>query len=176
MRLGITGLEAAIADQYLSSSEFSGSRMFFSQAAAPNGWTKDTTYDDCGLRVTNGTTSSGGSVNFSSMMTTQTLSGTASLSGTALGPTTLSTSNLPYHTHSYNWVGSTSAGDTLQPSAKVYIKPPTQNTVNTFASSPTSTAWTGGSHTHTISPGTAPAGVSFNMAIQYLDVIIATKN
>ena len=67
-RFGSTALEAAVATLYLTSGEFIGSRMLFAQSSAPSGWTKDSTYNDYALRVTNGTTSSGGSINFSSIM------------------------------------------------------------------------------------------------------------
>ena len=176
-RFGSTALEAAVATLYLTSGEFIGSRMLFAQSSAPSGWTKDSTYNDYALRVTNGTTSSGGSINFSSIMTTQTLTGTATMTGTSLGPTTLSTSNLPSHQHSGPWVGATNAGDTQNPATRVYNWGSYMATsLGAYASSPTTTAWTGGSHTHSVSPSTAPAGVSFSMAVKYLDVIIATKN
>lgn len=174
-RFGSTALEAAVATLYIGYGEFIGSRMLFAQSSAPAGWTKDSTYNDYALRVTTGTTTSGGSINFSSIMTTQTLSGSASMTGTSLGPTTLTTTNLPSHTHSASWIGGTNAADTANPAVKVYLASSYYSTAGTFASSPTTTAWTGGSHTHTVSPSTSPAGVSFSMAVKYLDVIIATK-
>jgi hypothetical protein len=176
MKFGSLALEAAVASLYISSGEFVGSRMLFAQGTAPTGWTKDSTYHDYGLRVTSGTTSTGGSINFSSVMTSKSLSGSATMSGSSLGPTTLASYHLPNHSHTYNWVGATNAGDTQNPANKVYLHPLSQTTSGTFASSPTSTSWTGGSHTHTISPSSAPAGVSFSMSVKYLDVIIATKN
>jgi microcystin-dependent protein len=153
--------------------------MLFAQSSAPAGWTKDSTYNDYALRVTTGTASSGGSVNFSSIMTTQSLAGSATISGTGLGPTTLKTSNLPTHQHGGDNVGATNAGDTQNPAVKNYLwSQLTNNSTGAKASSPATAgvAWTGGSHSHSISTSSAPAGVSFSMAVKYLDVIIATRN
>ena len=175
-RFGSTALEAAVATLYVGYGEFVGSRMLFAQSSAPAGWTKDTTYNDYALRVTTGTASSGGSVNFSSVMTTQSLAGTATMSGTGLGPTTLTTNTLPLHYHGGDWVGGTNAGDVQSPARSYLWGQLTSNSTGAFASSPTSIAWTGGSHTHTISTSSAPAGVTFSMAVKYLDVIIATRN
>lgn len=176
MRFGSLALEAAIATLYINSGEFTGSRMVFAQGTAPQGWTKDSTYNDYALRVTNGTTSSGGSINFSSVMTTQSLTGTATMSGTSLGATTLSSMNIPNHYHSGTTNGAAFISNTPSPSLKSYYWSPLVNTMNTFASPATSTAWLGGSHTHSVSPAQGTAGVSFDMSVKYLDVIIATKN
>ena len=65
---GIDGTKAtAIAT--LGASPFpAGTKMLFAQAAAPVGWTKDTTHNDKALRVVSGTGGgSGGSVAFSTL-------------------------------------------------------------------------------------------------------------
>lgn len=172
MRFVPVTLEAATAAQYIGYAEYVGSRMLFAQGTAPLGWTKDTTYNDYGLRVTSGTIATGGSLNFSSVMSSLTLAGTATLTGTAVGATTLSSSNLPYHYHSGPWVGATYAGAAVSPN-KAYFW---GNYTSGAAYASPSAQWLGGSHTHTISPGTAPAGVPLSMAVRYQDVIIASKN
>lgn len=174
MRFGPSSLEASIASIYLTSGEFVGSRMVFAQGTAPTGWTKDNTYNDYALRVTNGTVGSGGSINFSSVMTNQTLSGTATMTGTTLGATTLASTHLPDHYHSGTINGSAFVSNQSSP-LRTYLWSPTGGSTQTTLS-PTSVAWAGGSHTHSVSPATAPAGVSFDMSVKYIDVIIATKN
>jgi hypothetical protein len=120
----------------------SGTVMLFAQTSAPTGWTKSTTHDNKALRVVSGTASSGGSVAF-----------TTAFSSQNVGSTTLSTSQMPAHTHSY----STLTGG----SEFIYTSGENGDT----ASGTTGSTGGGGSHNH-----------SLNIAVQYVDVIIATKN
>jgi hypothetical protein len=130
-----------------------GTRLLFQQTAAPTGWTKDTTHTDKALRVVNGAVSSGGSVAFTSAFTSQGVSG-------AVGSTTLVESQIPSHTHTQRHYVATKGGATY---------PGGQG--GTLASNITTTATGGGgSHNHSFS------GNSINLAVQYVDVIIATKN
>ena len=120
----------------------SGTRMSFNQTSAPTGWTKDTTaaINDSILRLVTGSVSSGGSVAFS----------TWNSSGTT-GAYTLSTADIPAHTHTYNdfnTVGSGSGGTNR----------------NVFVDSTGSTGG-GGSHSHSLSNN-----------IKYYDFIIAAKD
>lgn len=132
----------------------SGTRLLFQQTAAPTGWTKVTTFNDVALRVVSGTVSSGGSVSFSAAFTSQSVGGTVS-------STTLSTSQMPSHTHT---AGSTttvgSAGKTGGPSVRG---------IDT-AGNDTSATGGGGSHTHGFT------GSTIDLAVQYVDVIIASKD
>ena len=148
-----------------------GTRMMFAQTSAPTGWTKDTTnYNNHALRVVTGTASTGGSVAFTTAFASQTptISNTLSLdtSGLSAGATTLSTAQMPSHLHSGGSGGSSTvdAGSTFS----------VANTGNTGSTGG------GGSHSHSIS-GTASlsGGITssaINLAVQYLDVITATKN
>ncbi len=130
-----------------------GTRLLFQQTAAPTGWTKDTTHTDKALRVVNGAVSSGGSVAFTSAFTSQGVSG-------VVGSTTLVESQIPSHTHTQRHYVATKGGATY---------PGGQG--GTLASNITTTATGGGgSHNHSFS------GNSINLAVQYVDVIIATKN
>ena len=67
----------------------SGTIMLFQQTAAPTGWTKLTALNDVGLRIVSGTAGS---------VTNQTAFSTV-FTQTATGATTLSTSQIPSHTH-----------------------------------------------------------------------------
>ena len=137
----------------------SGTVMLFVQSAAPTGWTKSTAHNDKALRVVSGSVSSGGSVAFSTAFASQSIS--ASWSG-SIGATTLSIAQIPSHTHGYErWVGA--FGGTLDSFGGW-----AENTYNTGATGG------GGSHTHSVSGSVAVN--SINMAVQYVDVIICTKN
>jgi len=82
----------------------SGTLMLFQQTAAPTGWTKQTTHNNKALRVVSATASSGGSVAFTTAFASQTPTGSVtitSVTGSA-GSTTLSTPQIPSHTHNYD--------------------------------------------------------------------------
>ena len=127
----------------------SGTKMVFVQTAAPTGWTKDTSHDNKALRVVSGTASSGGSVAFTTAFASQAVSG-------SVGNTTLSTAQIPSHAH-----GGGAAGTYVVPIGSYYGLPALSNT---------EAAGGGGSHNHSFS------GTAINMAVQYVDVIIATKD
>jgi len=136
----------------------SGTKMLFQQTAAPTGWTKDTSHDNKALRVVSGTASTGGSVAFT----------TAFASGLSAGDTTLTTAQMPSHTHSsrqtYSLYNGTVGinGDAI--AGGVYGQGP-----SVFSSMPTITtgsAGSGSSHNHTLP----------SFAVAYVDLIIATKN
>lgn len=119
-----------------------GTKLLFQQTAAPTGWTKDTTHNDKALRVVSGTASSGGTNSFT----------TAMVNSFNSGATTLTTSQIPSHTH--GGVVRSSGGDGYETGA-IYSR----------SSGSTDSAGTGGSHTHTV-----------QLNVQYVDVIIATKD
>ena len=136
----------------------SGTRMSFQQTSAPTGWTKDTTstIDNSVLRLVTGTPSSGGSVAFS----------TWNSSGTT-GAYTLTTTDIPSHSHGSSTGGNFWLSNTSQPSYNIangnlnnanngYMQYPSANTGNTGG---------GGSHSHSLSNN-----------IKYYDFIIATKD
>ena len=158
-----------------------GTALLFQQTAAPTGWTKVTTYNDYALRVVNGSTSTGGSVAFSTAFASQAVSGSVGTSGA----TTLTTGQIPNHYHSVYSAGF--AGN-------LGVQPQTSGGDGSwygFADVPEGTHTTGspagtgsgmyadtnngggGSHTHS---GGTFTGTAINLAVQYVDVIIATKN
>ena len=141
-----------------------GTRMLFAQTSAPTGWTKDTTnYNNFALRVTTGAASTGGSVGFTTAFASQTPAGTINTSGLSAGATTLTTAQMPSHTHTY----SASNGGGSFPASFGCSVGLTLNTGSTGG---------GGSHNHSISGSATFTGTAINLAVQYLDVITATKN
>ncbi len=139
--------------QMLNAPEFpSGTKLTFPQASAPTGWTKDTTHNDKALRVVSGTPSSGGSVAFSTAFASKTPSGT-------IGDTTLTTDQIPSHVHGL-LIGPSDAGSGNLDFA----------TSGGAVSMTTEAAGGGQSHTHTFS------GNAINLAVSFVDVLIATKD
>jgi hypothetical protein len=198
--------------------------MLFQQTSAPTGWTKQTTHDNKALRVVTGSASSGGSVGFTTAFASQTPAGTVSvsvsagtlgvstgtlavanatatgsLSGGAVGSTTLSLSQIPSHNHSYN--RGTTDQDGFPPGTVGNYS--IQVSGQTAPTSPTGVAAEGGggSHNHSFTQPTfsgtahnhsltgsptisgAPSvtsstfsGNAINLAVQYVDLIIASKD
>jgi hypothetical protein len=174
--------------------------MLFQQTAAPTGWTKDTTHDNKALRIVSGTVSSGGSVGFTTAFASQAVNGTianttaggsignttaggsVSVSGT-VGSTTLSESQMPSHRHSI----STLSGDG-SPTRADHSTGGTAGTVYTdytggdgshnhsfsgsgsFSGTAHNHTFTGNAHNHSFT------GTAINLAVAYVDIIIATKD
>jgi hypothetical protein len=137
----------------------SGTVMLFYQAAAPTGWTQVTTQNNKALRIVSGTGGgTGGSVAFTTAFVSQAVSGSVGTSGA----TTLSTAQMPSHTHT---IGATVAiggeGSTFSSEG------------GGGAALSTGSTGGGGSHTHT---GGTFTGTAIDLAVQYIDVIIASKN
>jgi hypothetical protein len=149
----------------------SGTKMLFQQTSAPTGWTKDLTHDNKSLRVVTGTAGSGGSVAFTTAFANQTVSGSTSsvADGGTVGDTTLTIAQIPSHTHNVTYsTNAVNGGGGTSPS---YLS----GTINTKVSS---AEGGGGSHTHsfTSTPHSHTFSGSVNLEVQYVDLIIATKN
>lgn len=132
----------------------SGTAIVFGQTNAPSGWTKVLTNDNSALRVVTGSASTGGSVAFTTAFASQAVSG-------SFGNTTLATTEIASHTHTFptggEWAGNNARYGTAFGRWGNWI--------------PTSSATGGGgSHNHSFS------GTAINLAVQYVDVIVATKN
>jgi len=136
----------------------SGTVMLFWQAAAPIGWTKLRTQNDKALRVVSGTGGvSGGTNSFSTVM-----------AQTVVGNTSITTSTMAGHTHSspggfdfiLNVGDGSGAGATTATSYYSLGK-----ASGTNGASFVNTSGSGVAHNHTIT-----------MGIQYIDVILASKN
>jgi hypothetical protein len=139
--------------------------MTFQQTSAPTGWTKVVTHNDKALRVVSGTASSGGSVAFSTAFASQAVGGT-------VGGTTLSSAQLPAHTHGSIFGSGDGAGATNAFTSYPNSGYPTFNNTNSVIYTVTSDGGSGGgsSHTHTFT------GTAINLAVNYVDMIIATKS
>ena len=169
--------------------------MFFVQTAAPTGWTKSTANDNKALRVVSGTASTGGTVAFTTAFASQGVSGSVStsisavsgsvgISGGSVGATTLSTSQIPSHAHDYTTRTIAGEPSTNSNISRAY----TNSTPQTYSAPSIGSTGGGASHDHsftapsgsfTFSSGTASSsftGTAINLAVQYVDAIIATKN
>ena len=167
---------AKLADTAVFSS---GTKMLFQQTAAPTGWTKDTSHNDKALRITSGTVGTGGSVAFETAFASQTPSGSVStsVSGTVAN-TTLSISQIPSHTHTgnvdlrTNWESGTSSQSPVGTGNARYDGSGSSPSFTTDATGG------GGAHNHGWS-GSATStftGTAINLDVQFVDVIICTKD
>ena len=158
----------------------SGTKLLFQQTAAPTGWTKDTTHNNKALRVVSGAASSGGTVAFTTAFASQTVAGSVGTSGA----TTLSTGQIPNHYHQIfvtgfagtlglqvsqgggdgSWYGFSDAPE------NPHYSTPAGSGSGVFANNDNGG---GGSHTHS---GGSFTGTAIDLAVQYVDIIIATKN
>ena len=161
---------AKIASGAIPAAFPSGTRMLFQQTAAPTGWTKDTTIDDKALRVVSGAVSSGGSVAFSTAFANRTVSGNVdnTTAGGTVGSTVLDVTQIPSHTHTFTYgTNDVNGGGGSYPmyNAGSIVKT-------------TAATGGGGGHTHTFT-GTAhnhSFSTTLDMAVQYVDLIIASKD
>jgi hypothetical protein len=203
----ISGGSAAAPSWQAVQAFSSGTVMLFRQTAAPTGWTKDTTnFNDSALRVVTGSVSSGGTQGFTTAFASQAVAGsvsttvnnatatnqnttaggsinTASLSA---GATTLSTSQIPSHTHSI--IGSNSGGtdnggffQERTVSERTYATGAQGGGGSHSHSISGSASFTGTAHSHTQDAHNHTASSSFtgtaiNLAVRYCDVIFATKD
>lgn len=179
----------------------SGTLMLFAQTAAPTGWTKSTTHDNKALRVVSGTAGSGGSSAFTTAFGTPAVTGTVGINGVpsvgnlavsvsgniAVSNTTLSINQIPSHGHAYVTSGNDSNQSNYNNDARVVGR----DSSGRVQSATTSNAGGGGAHNHGANhnlsgtlngaPGTGNLAGSLSSAttainVQYVDVIIATKN
>jgi len=143
----------------------SGTLMLFQQTAAPTGWTKQTTHNDKALRVVTGTVGSGGSSGFTTAFGTPSVTGTVSGS---TGSTTLTTTQIPSHNHTITLYGNRAYGGT-------YIaNRTTGHGTDSLSSTTTGSKGSSGSHNHSLSASFSGGAAAIN--VQYVDLIIASKN
>jgi len=148
-----------------------GTKTNFFQAAAPTGWTQCTTHNNKAMRIVSGTGGgTGGTVAFTTAFASQAVSGTNS--GGAVASTTLSTCQIPSHAHGV-LNGANSSYLYSSPAGACRFIQMGNNNVN--GNTGTSSVGGSGSHTHTFTQPTF-SGTAINLAVQYIDNIIATKN
>lgn len=131
----------------------SGTAMLFVQTSAPTGWTKSTTHNNKALRVVSGTASSGGSTAFTSVFASRTPTGT-------VGNRTLTIAMMPSHDHSMPNSGNI-VNDVRTDGSNTAVGTTSDTTGNTGGSDPHDHSWT---------------GVAMDFAVQYVDVIICTRD
>ena len=132
-----------------------GTVMSFFQATAPVGWTQVTAHDNKAMRIVNGTGGgSGGSVAFTAAFASQAIIGSNSA-------TTLTIAQIPWHTHILSVYNTIGAGAN-----------PSGGSGGSVQGTPSTDGGTGGggSHNHTFT------GTPINLAVQYIDMILASKN
>ena len=122
-----------------------GTLMLFQQTAAPTGWVKQTTHDNKALRVVSGTAGTGGAVAF-----------TTAFAAGSTGATTLTTAQMPSHSHSITSLGSQSSCGGSDGGLVA---------LNNAYSIGTTATGGGGSHTHSLA-----------LNVSYVDLIIASKS
>jgi microcystin-dependent protein len=143
-----------------------GTTLLFWQAAAPIGWTRIVTQNDKLLRVVNanGGPLGGGGTNAFSVVNAQTV----------VGNTTLTTAQIPPHTHPISDPGHSHSSNAQLQNANFGVgggssgsPQPLTATINSSTTGITvqNNTGGGGSHNHTIT-----------MSIQFIDVILASKN
>ena len=144
----------------------SGTTMLFVQTTAPTGWTKNISHNDKALRVVSGTVGTGGSVGFTTAFASQAVSG-------SIANTTLTTAQIPSHQHGRGTIFTGASPD----NPGTYIASGGGGVFYTNAGSGftgdgygTDFTGGGGSHNHSFT------GTAINLSVQYVDVIIATKN
>lgn len=167
----------------------------FQQATAPINWTQITTYNNIALRLVN----SSNTVVTSAQPFTTTFSGPIPFGGTSLSvpssgttqATTISSSQLPPHTHTTPSLPGSAQGPATPiglpttPGGISYVANGAFNfaacgQTTTSANSPSCQAWGGGSHTHTQTfggPGTVPfTSGTTNFSINYIDTILCKRS
>jgi hypothetical protein len=160
----------------------SGTVMLFVQTSAPTGWTKSTTHNNKALRIVSGTASSGGSVDFTTAFASKAVAGT-------VGNTILTVAQIPGHDHggstsangahthtmSGSWASDGTGGGTSAHIMRDDGYAGTYSDTSTIQSAgshshPISSQGSGQSHTHTFT------GTAIDLAVSYIDVILATKD
>jgi hypothetical protein len=147
-----------------------GTLMTFQQTTAPTSWTKQTTHNNKSLRVVSGTAGSGGNTAFTSVFTSRTPTGSVSVSNAAH---TLTAAQMPSHTHVLGSFSATGNKLGFGPNnIRVHGDP---NYFN-FDGGARASEGAGSSNSHTHNNTATFAGTALDFAVQYVDIIIASKN
>jgi len=166
---GTQPLDSASLNAVIQALIPTGTKMLFQQTAAPTGWTKDTTHDNKALRVVSGSASSGGTVAFTTAFASKAVSGT-------VGSTTLTTAQIPAHEHDVQGPTGHSLASQYGANsgrfATFSFSPSSVNSGNTYGDRNWYSVASGGSGSHNHSF----TGTAIDLAVSYVDLIIATKN
>jgi hypothetical protein len=172
---GVANAAFAKANTVSGQTIASGTTMTFQQTTAPTGFTKVTTYNDYAMRIVSGSVANKtNGVAFTTAFASQTPSGSVSTSVSgSVGSTTLSTSQIPSHSHT----ASTSAIEVTTLGGPIQYSPEGSFSYTT-GSVTVDAAGGGGSHNHSFSGSASSTftGSAINMAVNYVDFILATAN
>jgi hypothetical protein len=140
--------------------------MLFAQTSAPTGWTKQTSSDNAALRVVSGAAGTGGSLDFTAAFTSRAVTGT-------IGDTALTEAQMPSHRHLSGVIDdspTTIFNQGAQGPSYVGPNGPDGNNNDSYYAGYTDYVGAGQTHTHSFS------GTGINLAVKYVDVIIAQKD
>ena len=151
------GSEQATAATAAAEAFPTGTIMLFAQSTAPTGWTKSTAHNNKALRVVSGTAGSGGSVDF-----------TTAFASRSVDNHTLTVAQMPSHNHP--WTGTTGDEGSGAATLTGYRYEGYYSIYGAFyniraISGNVAPQGGGGAHSHGI-----------NLAVQYVDIILAVKN
>lgn len=157
----------------------SGTVMLFYQSAAPTGWTQVTSLNDYALRLVSGAGGgTGGTTAFSTVFTNQTptISNTLSVGSISIGATTLSSSQIPAHSHT-----TTANNNPWGTSSCSFVSSgiSTNQLLANIYGYNTGDAGGGGSHSHSVSGGSITGGITssaITLNVRYANIIICSKN
>ena len=138
----------------------SGTVMLFQQTNAPTGWTKLTSHNNKALRLVSGTPGTGGSNTF-----TTAFNSSRSTSGGSVSNHTLSVSQIPSHNHTFSI--NNEYNQLFYPNQGIVARGENKSGIDTYS---TSSTGSGSSHNHGFS------NPSLNLNVQYVDVIMASKD
>ena len=145
-----------------------GTSSIFYQGAAPTGWSKSSSNNNKALRVVSGTGGgTGGSNSFTSAFpSSKPISGNFPISG-SVGNHTLTSNQLPSHTHANGGsVTLSPGGGDVRSGGGWSRSTPSTGTNSTNAAA----------HSHGFSSGSASFSANVNLAVQYIDVIVCSFN
>jgi len=150
----------------------SGTVMLFQQTAAPTGFTKITTHDNKALRVVNGSVTTGGTNSFTDALNTSkdTSNTSVSISGSTSSHS-LTIAQMPSHRHL--------AGGHSEFGTGASVSAGTRNDGNAGGAKRFYTDYQGSGSGHSHGKGSL-SGAShkhnFNLDIEYVDIILASKD
>lgn len=148
-----------------------GTKTFFNQTTAPTGWTKSTSYDDYTIRIVSGNT---GNTNYGLNGFSTVLNSSMTWPGTvssATGTLDAADADMPLHNHTFRYANYPFS------STRYYTSSPTGYKIAGGGGTATSgSAGSGASHTHSILGSGTITGDSMNVAVTYVDFILASKS
>lgn len=160
----VVTLEANVAAIPTTLKGPSGTVLLFRQTTPPTGWTKGTSFDNYALRLVTGSASVGGGTAFTSVLAAR----------------TISTANLPAHTHTFS-----DTSDIVFSGTTTYVTSVSDSTTSIEGGggitarssvSGSSDTVTGTFDMPEVTTSSAGSGASWDFAVRYVDCIYATKS